>query len=1092
VTVEGENYTETNFENVHRDPPIEPADDASGGRQLKLTAPEDPPEGGYQTTYEVTAPSAGYYAFDVVGSPFQEHWVSTFEYRVDGGEFTSPTYDDPSELFTGVFDYQAGTVYLEEGTNTFTVRVDERRRINDRDRYVFVFDRFRFRPVPLTVESIVGSAPMNVFTSGESVDLEVSFNHPTTGDRTVTYELVNYDGETVEDGSVSVDAEAASARVAVGSMPHGHYTVTVGFEDEAGSWSEYLGVVTPPAERADVDHPFASMSGASRHIPHDRLDEYGAVIERGGLSTLREISVRWNDGSGVNPARGEFDWSFFDRWLPPLGEATDLLYVNPNTPSWARESENQLAVADDLFDAYDFVRNTASRYAETFSAWEIDNEPELHGIVPHRLGAYIKMSAIAVSDSNADLPVVLPGWAANSLLPGSNETVVTAFENEIGSYVDVYNLHAYQLHERSREIHPTEHPAIQYHQALRARYGMDDLPLWITEAGIRIRTEGGVPMTEADLADQARFIVTSAITAIGLGVEKYFWFVYHNNPTRRTKFGTFARGLTPRPSLVAYAVLSDVVADGDYAGVVQNGPDGVEGHLFERADGGEVAVLWSDQQRSIELPVTAERVREIESMGARTDRTAGGSLSVDVGPDPLYLVAEESLDLETAPFPAATDEAAIRTGNDPAIASRPPGRSRPTEPASATSDELTTAQRVVLAPLYPTGEQGSADTVAEKFGYDPKSRTHLTAGRRHPVTLEVYNTNDRPVSVDLQAAAGDGWRVTGGPDTVEVGATSRTTASFELAPERSEDVTVVDQRPAFIEFWGTVESESIPRSTSLVVAEGALTPTFEGTSPAFEVTLENPADRARTVRSVEWSVGGREGSASLDATVPSNGSETITVPVSRPDRYYTSQDATVRVTFEDADPTVVRDEVTFSPIPAGSASDLPPIRAPEDGIVAMNAVAVYDGGADARTRTRVWHTADALHVRARITDDTYFPDSASESHQRPHDTMVIALEEYAIAVDDYADGGVRLSQWTGPDDSGDGNQAIEDADASIDRTGDGGDRTVDVAIPWSVLDAIDRETSSRLTLWSIDDDGAVNKGRVWWTDEVFFLDGQPE
>jgi hypothetical protein len=1092
IAIEAEAFESTNFRNTLRPSPAQKTEGASNGKLLKLTTPEDPPDGGYVTTYEITAPAAGYYAVDVIGNPLGESWASPYEFRVNDGEWRSPTFASSENVFDAIFDYQAGTVRLEKGTNTFSVRVTERRQINDRDRYVFSFDRFRFRPAPLRIDSIVGSAPMNVFTAAEPIELTVGLNHPTTAEQTVHYEVLAYDGETVRDGTTTVGSGGSDAAVSFDTLPLGHYTVQAWFADDPDrTWSEFLGVVTPVEDRGGTDHPFASMTGVSQHITADERDDFSAVLRRGGISMVREISLRWNDKSAVNPGRGEFDWSFFDQWLPPLGEGTDVCFTSPNSPSWTRSHEHRAEIPDDLFTVYDFVGATASRYRDVLSGWETHNEPELHGIRPHRLGPHVKMSAIAIAASSTDLPVVMPGWSAFSLMPGPNELMVTALENDLAPYVDVYNHHAYQHHEPNRDLHPTEQPAIQYHRALQERYGLGELPLWITEAGLRVKTADAGPMSADQRADQARFVVTSAITAVALGVEKYFWYIYHNNPNQNTKYGAFSETHTPRPALVAYGVLADVVAEGTYAGVLEDVPEAVTGHVFERADGGEVAVCWSSEETTVELPISAGTVRETETMGDSTERSAGGSLSVDLGPNPIYLSSDESLGLSTAPYPAASQDRALETGHDPEVANRPAGRTRPVGDGGAGGEGLTTAQRVVFAPEYPTGSLETTETVAERFRRNG-SRMRFTAGRVHPVTLQVYNANDEPVTVDLRGAAGDGWEVRGGSPSVEVGSEAMTTVEFELGPATDDeaDTTVVDQRPAFVEFWGTVGGESVPRSTSLVAADPVLRATFEGTTPALEVDLHNDGDRDRQITTVEWQSGTNTGTARPGTTVPSNGARTVSIPVEAPDRYYTPQDTTLEVTFDDGSSRVFRDALAFSPVPTGSAADLPAIRAPEDGYVAMNAVALYDGPDDVSARTNLWQTGEALHVRARVTDDVYFPDAASGNHQRVHDTFVIAIEGYALAADDYADGGQSLSMWTGPESDGD-DVTVDAADVSITRDEAAGETRFDVTIPWSLLDAIDRTTPSTVTLWTMDDDGATNEGRVWWSGDVDFLDGQP-
>jgi hypothetical protein len=1110
--VEGEDYRETTFTHLRTEEPIVENAAASGGRTLKLVADDAPPAEGFTTTYEVSAPTAGYYVLEVTGSPFWKSYISpSFDFRVNGGDYRSMKTRGGRESAGGdLFSYQAGTVSLEAGVNTVTVRVDDRRRVGDPGRFVYEFDRLRFRPAPFAVESITGDAPMNVFTTAESVGLDVAFSYPATEEKTFRYTVTDYFGEVVDTGSIAVDAGASSVRLDLGSLQRGHYTVSTRFGASNGDGSSgdgeaytaghttFFGVVTPPGDRRDVDHPFASMSGVSNTVPHDRMGEYADVLRRGGLSTVREISVRWTTSLGVNPAPGEFDWSAFDRWLDPLSEGNDLLYVNPNTPGWTRTRErtrnNRFEAPDDLRHAYDFVERTASRYRDAFEAWEVHNEPENNGALPHRLAPYTKMSAIAVRDSDADLPVVLPGWASGSTRPGPAETIVTTYESDLAPYVDVYNSHHYTPHEArdDTKVVSVDFPTVQYHDALRTLYGLEDLPYWVTEAGIRVTTDPGASMSERERADQARFIVTSAIVNLGLGVDKYFWFVYHHSALRELRFGTLTDSFTPRPAAVAYAVLSDVVSDGDYVGQIQALPDTVDGHILQNSADEEIAVLWAGTETTVDLPVRADRVTEVDLVGRTSERTAGGSISLDVGPNPIYVRTDGTLGLETAPLARAPPERALSTGLDPDVASRPDGRTRPDGSTASDDGSLTTAQRVVLAPQFPTGGSLPEDeTIAERFASvtQPGARTVLAAGETHPVTLQVYNTNDEAVTVDLEGAAGDGWRVVDGAWTVEVDAGGLATLDVELAPGRDGGARVVDQRPAFLEFWGTVGDEPVPRSTALIVASEVFGDAFDHDRPALTAQLRNDGDTASAVQSVEWRFGDASGTASVDATVPPNGTETITVPVDEVP-FYEFHDATL-----DVDVGVVswrfRDEVMFSPIPVGAPYEDSSMRAPADGYVFTDKTEVYGGQEDLSMDATVWQSDEGLRVQAIVSDDVYFPNAACDNPEprMAHDTLVVALEEYALAADDYRQGGERLGLWTGPEKAGYENVSVGEAAVSIERDDEAGEVRYDITIPWAVLGAIDRETPSTLTLWRLDHDGVLQTGRAWWSDDVVFLDG---
>jgi hypothetical protein len=225
----------------------------------------------------------------------------------------------------------------------------------------------------------------------------------------------------------------------------------------------------------------------------------------------------------------------------------------------------------------------------------------------------------------------------------------------------------------------------------------------------------------------------------------------------------------------------------------------------------------------------------------------------------------------------------------------------------------------------------------------------LAAGECHPVVLQVYNFADTPTTISLDGAAGDGWQVERLTRSVSVQPGGLETVECELVPERDETITsdgtatVIDQRPAFVEFWGRVDGTAVPRSTSLVVADDAMVATFQEKLPSIECQVSERTGQPAQVESLEWTLGDHRGSKRVDVTVPENGSETFTLALPATIPFYTDQETTLTVRYADRGPSLFREDLSFSPLRTGRPTDDDRIRAPDEGWAVMKAVETYGG-----------------------------------------------------------------------------------------------------------------------------------------------------
>jgi hypothetical protein len=104
-------------------------------------------------------------------------------------------------------------------------------------------------------------------------------------------------------------------------------------------------------------------------------------VPRSERSWIRhyKMEVRWEK---VQPARGKFDWSYYDRQVNAAlndGARSILFLVGGPVPVWARDPKYGefagKAPPKNLRDWYDFCMSLAERYGEVVDFYEIWNEP---------------------------------------------------------------------------------------------------------------------------------------------------------------------------------------------------------------------------------------------------------------------------------------------------------------------------------------------------------------------------------------------------------------------------------------------------------------------------------------------------------------------------------------------------------------------------------------------------------------------------------------------------------------------------------------------------------------------------------------------
>ncbi len=457
------------------------------------------------------------------------------------------------------------------------------------------------------VMKIDAEAPAGLFLLGEPIRFSVP------GDAS-SYRVTDYDDAEASRG------EIRGGKVQLEPLPCGYYELHVSAGANQATTS--FGILPRPqpakAARIAVDGATAWLSKA------DQWPAIAKMLRRAGIGWVRE-RLSWGQ---VQPQAEALKWGKYDTVPSAFAEQGVKVYqIFHDTPAWTRPGKKDTRNPDDLRTVYRFAKAAAARFAGRIQAWEVWNEPDI-GFWPDLSDRFAGVQKAAYLGLKAGAPevVVLMG----SLCRGPSAFADHFFDSGIADYFDVFNFHLYA----GPEKYPT---LIRRYIELARRYGVDTRPIWLTEAGIRLKAVGE-DVTRADRVRQAEFVPPSIVMSLAAGVDRHFFFVLPHYIERGVQFGLLHRDLSPRPAMVALATMVNVLGEADYLGRVRKTPDGVEAHVFDSGRQ-RVAVVWSDKPRALEMLIASDKVDIIDLVGRRTQATPKSRrLRLEVRPAAQYVV----------------------------------------------------------------------------------------------------------------------------------------------------------------------------------------------------------------------------------------------------------------------------------------------------------------------------------------------------------------------------------------------------------------------------------------------------------------------
>lgn len=490
----------------------------------------------------------------------------------------------------------------------------------------------------------------NIFGNEDTIKFETKYApYDNLKGVSLTYKVIDENGEIVWSNTKAAADIKSGAVLYDAVLPqidkYGLYTLNVSAKDESG------------ASVADENITFSFVNssknlnnkfGIVNHIAHN-IGEYDKLIEtekQAGFGIIRD-ELFWSTyertkGQYGNGS-GEIPWPYFDYYkamkdnnIELLQEftATNSLYTTENPP-----------VSDTAVNAFaDYAAHLAKNLIGTTNYFEVWNEYNLSSSSAATPENYVKMTK-AVSEKvravNPDAKLV--GVCAGQLA-GENKIVpwITRFLNGGGGqYIDALSIHIYC---QGKSPESSEYvSAIEQIRDLLDRRGFGDMPIWMTETGWSLGTEGIDDTLQAAYGVRANILCRQDDL-----VEKMFWYTslkkHGSTSVYEYDLGIMQDVMQENPYAATKAYLAFSNYNALLADKVQNSvgktANGVYKAEFED-DGEYIYAVWSDGgEKEYSADVGLQDVEVCDMFGnSERIKTDNGVLKIKVSDSPQYVRA---------------------------------------------------------------------------------------------------------------------------------------------------------------------------------------------------------------------------------------------------------------------------------------------------------------------------------------------------------------------------------------------------------------------------------------------------------------------
>lgn len=564
--------------------------------------------------------------------------------------------------------------------------------------------------------------PFAIFEQSEAVRFHVNAE-------TGTYKVTDYYGNT------STNEGFANNEIVIQGLSLGRYTIYV--TDGKNSTTSSFSVVKDLDKRRDSSQSGFGLSAMASHLysSEDREKAYVKTIALAGVPYVREFC----NASEVNKPKNKLNQRYnklLEEYYKNGIKTTFMFQGLPGEDKTTGEGlENGHELTRDMYKVYNLIKDLCEEKGECLDAIEVENEVDVwvgkcDG--PDLYAAFLKTAAIAAANYSDDLLVSTAGFTEEP-----HAYVEKLFGNGVADYIDVYNVHHYELRDTEKNI--TEYPTeLSEYFPKAEEYGLTEKLMWAGEFGLRFPYEQNmVELTDAQQRQQARNAPTAFIEAQSTGVDKAFWFthgyIYESSYGVYNGFGTMDKKHCPNMSYSSISALTDALGNAKYKGKFRTSGTNVKAHCYADKNA-EIACLWAENEESVTLAVNGGTVTCTDIMGNEEEiKVTGGRVTITAGPDIRYVRAENGFSSGSVVENTKFDKSYKRS-------------------------KLTKAQKIVMLPLF----SSDAEAEARKKCYQ------LSAASDNAVTLKVYNFNNEPMTGTITPTAPDGWEISSGEQNVNI------------------------------------------------------------------------------------------------------------------------------------------------------------------------------------------------------------------------------------------------------------------------------------------------------------------------------------
>ena len=214
--------------------------------------------------------------------------------------------------------------------------------------------------------------------------------------------------------------------------------------------------------------------GVCSHLHGDSLAEKKLPLMHAAGIRCARADFRWGS---IEPKPGQWDFSQSDR-LVELAEKNSVTLLPVLS-----QNDDYLPTVEHLGEWTEYIRRTVTRYQDKIRCWEIVNETNLAmlhdgDLPPEEYAVMIRAAYETIKAIDPDLVVVHGGLAGAPAGYIERELKAGA-----AGFFDVMNIHTYRGGMKfGKSVEWFTGDIIRIFDLMK-RYGLDDVPIWITEMG---------------------------------------------------------------------------------------------------------------------------------------------------------------------------------------------------------------------------------------------------------------------------------------------------------------------------------------------------------------------------------------------------------------------------------------------------------------------------------------------------------------------------------------------------------------------------------------------------------------------------------